>query len=102
MGFLDFLGGIVKTAIKGITWIFEKVRDIICAVKNWLMSFIEPIVASWLGLKKDIINSAENPEIFGKAAGCKKEKHEIEKEYEKNKNLLSDSDKNKLESLSID
>jgi phage-related protein len=77
------MGGIVETALKGITWVFEKIRDIISTVKNWLIYFIEPIVGNWLGINKDLINSANNTEVFGKAAGCKKEKSEIDKEYQK-------------------
>lgn len=102
MGFLGFLGGLVQKAVKGITYIIEKVRDVIFSVKNWLMSFIEPIVGAWLGTKIIVINSADNPEVFGKAAGCKKEKTEIDKEYQKNYNLLSQDDKSRLENMSID
>lgn len=93
--------GVVESVAKGVSWVFGRVRDVIHTLSNWLTIFIEPRVSCWLGSRSYTINSANNPHYFAKTAACKKEKEEINSEYQRNRGLLSPNDKNKFDNLSV-
>ena len=103
MGFFSWaLKGLANFAIKGISWVVKRVRDVAGSIIRWLINCVEPIVISWLKTKKYAINNADNPRNFGSAAAIKKERYEAGRFYDLNFNNLSRYDQRELDDIDLD
>lgn len=91
------MGG-VKSAIRNV---YERIRNILNSVRNWLISFVEPEVTSYVNSQQKTINSANNPHQFAKTVTCQREKNVVDREYQKNRKLLTISDKRRLDNMPV-
>lgn len=92
------MGNFSEKVIRGVRWI----GGCICKVVRWFFEVIETIskiVEDFLFSIEEIIKNADDPKTFGEAAGIKKEMICLEKEYEKRRETLTSSDRNKLDDL---
>jgi len=85
------MGGFVAKCWEGIKWIGNCINNVI----NWWKDFMEQVnnfVFNFLNEKRNLIETANNPQAVGETCAINKEIEALEEKAKKQKEKLSSSD----------